>query len=103
MNHLQCASDGSAQDVGILESVIVIRQLHKLSQGIGLEYEREFIVGRGPAGDGGGDVQIHLEPGLHLLRSVSEVCTPAFFSSEAKNLFLTGEMRLVFTWQGSPR
>ena len=106
MNHLQCASDGSTQNVGILESIIVIRQLHKLSQRVGLspteinskyslskyylEDEGEFIVSRGPTCDGGGDVQIHFEPGLDLLRRVSEVRTPAFFSSDAKFKSLVG-------------
>ena len=50
-----------------------------------LEHERKFIVGRGPAGDCGGDAEVHLEGGLDLLCRVPEVGTTTFLRPEREH------------------
>ncbi len=51
----------------------MVRQLHKLSERVGVEDERELVRGRAPAGHGGREVQVELESLLHLLRGLPEV------------------------------
>lgn len=63
-HHFQGTSQHPTEQVGVDEGGVVVRELHKVHQGVVFQDQGELVAPRTPVGDAWSDAQVHLKCNL---------------------------------------